>query len=65
MFVKTTAVNWHTTKGRELLRLVTGAEQAEVIAAKCGEADLRALAAACLEAADQIAASRTEQAQAA
>ncbi len=65
MFVKTTAVNWQTPAGRELLRLVAGADQAEIIPAKCGEADLRALAAACLEAADAIRDSWPEHSQAA
>lgn len=50
----TAALTWRTTKGRELVRLDEGANAAEVVAARCTEDELRALAQACLAAADQI-----------
>lgn len=61
----TSALTWRTAKGRELARLEEGAEQAEVIASKCSEEDLRALAQACIEAADQIKSYREAKRQAA
>lgn len=48
------ALTWTTVKNRELIRVDEGAAQASVLACTCGADDLRALAAACLEAAEQI-----------
>lgn len=53
---------WQNAKGRELVRLDEGADQAQVIAATCSESDLRALSQACLEAADQIAGFKADKA---
>jgi hypothetical protein len=49
------ALTWQTGSGRELVRLDEGANKATVIVSVCDEAELRALAQAALEAADQIA----------
>jgi hypothetical protein len=48
------ALIWTTSKGRELLRLVEGGN-AVTIPMTCNEADLRELAKAAGEAADQLA----------
>jgi hypothetical protein len=55
MLLKSTALTYRTTKGRELVRLEHGAAAAEVVIGRAGEEELRALAAACIEAADEIA----------
>lgn len=59
------ALTWRTTKGRELVRLEEGADAAEVVIGRSGEEELRALADAAIQAADQIAAYRQGKQQAA
>jgi type IV secretory pathway VirD2 relaxase len=63
--VKQTALTWRTASGKELVRLDAGSESAEVIVARCTEADLRALAQAANDAADTIRDAREGRSQAA
>jgi hypothetical protein len=56
----TSALTWKTAKGRELIRLDESADAAEVVIGRSSEDELRALAQAALEAADQIAAGRMD-----
>ena len=49
------ALVWTTPTGRELLRLVEGSDEAYIVPMTLKEADLRELAKACGEAAEQIA----------
>jgi hypothetical protein len=55
------ALVWTTPKGRELLRLIEGGSEASIIPMTCNEADLRELAKAASEAADQIASFRSDR----
>ena len=54
------ALIWTTAKGRELLRLVEGGNEVAIIPMTCNEADLRELAKAAAEAADQLASFRSD-----
>lgn len=54
------ALVWTTPTGRDLIRLDEGGKDAVVAIGVASEAELRALAAACLEAADQMQAYATD-----
>jgi hypothetical protein len=54
------ALIWTTSKGRELLRLVEGGNEVTIIPMTCNEADLREMAKAAAEAADQLASFRSD-----
>lgn len=55
------ALVWTNPKGRELIRVLEGGDDATIIPMTCNEADLRELAKAANEAADQIRAFREDR----
>lgn len=58
LITKTTADVWHDATGRELVRLGKGCNEAVVMPSGCDENTLRALATACMQAADAMAEAR-------
>jgi hypothetical protein len=54
------ALIWTTSNGRELLRLVEGGNEVTIIPLTFNESDLRELAKAAAEAADQLASYRSD-----